>query len=102
MKPAGQKPFTASYLKGVSALVTRLFHVCLMAVLIPSFAFAATDESSVPNLVKKIQVAVSTVLVYGEDGSAQGLGSGFFISKKGLFVTNHHRYVAWVQWKSCT
>lgn len=46
-------------------------------------------ESLAP-LVKRIQPAVVTVITFNESGERLAIGSGFFINKEGLLITNYH------------
>ena len=47
-------------------------------------------EEDLPALVKRVQPAVVTITTYDSKGNAIGLGSGFFVSKDGEILTNHH------------
>ena len=47
-------------------------------------------ETKLTRLVKKIQPAVVTVVVYDINNEVANIGTGFFISKKGHLVTNYH------------
>ena len=47
-------------------------------------------ETDLTELVKNIQPAVATVVAYDVNGNVASLGTGFFISKEGLLVTNYH------------
>jgi len=48
------------------------------------------EPSDLTDIVSKINPAVVTVLKYDVDRKVTGLGSGFFINKEGLLITNHH------------
>ena len=54
------------------------------------FAGAASAENKLPELVKNVQPAVVTVVVYDNQRNITGLGSGFFVDDKGHLLTNHH------------
>ena len=45
---------------------------------------------SLKDLVGPIQKSVVTVINYDVDGDVSSIGSGFFISKSGVLVTNYH------------
>jgi S1-C subfamily serine protease len=59
----------------------------IFTIFFPEYAW--TQVSLAP-LVKKIQPAVATVITYNTSGEQLALGSGFFISKEGLLITNYH------------
>ena len=59
----------------------------LIVLVLAGQAHAATKLT---RLVKKIQPAVVTVIVYNIDNEVANIGTGFFISKKGDLVTNYH------------
>ena len=44
----------------------------------------------IKHIVAPVQQAVVTVITYDLDDRASTIGSGFFISKTGVLVTNHH------------
>lgn len=54
------------------------------------FAWQAPAQDTLPQLVKKVQPAVVTVIVYDAKGKVKRLGSGFFIDPEGRFLTNYH------------
>jgi tetratricopeptide (TPR) repeat protein len=60
--------------------------VILMVALCSPIA-AITDLTE---LVKIIQPAVATVVVYDVNSNVSNLGTGFFIDKTGILITNHH------------
>lgn len=47
-------------------------------------------QEDLPQLVKKIQPAVVTVIVYDAKGKVIRQGTGFFINQEGHFITNYH------------
>ena len=63
-----------------------IFLVVLMVALSSPIA-AVTDLTE---LVKIIQPAVVTVVVYDVNSNVSNLGTGFFIDKTGILITNHH------------
>ena len=63
-----------------------IFGVILMVALCSPIA-AITDLTE---LVKIIQPAVATVVVYDVNSNVSNLGTGFFIDKTGILITNHH------------
>lgn len=76
--------------------------MAVMAILaLPALLLAAGQVSTpddLPRLVKRIQPAVVTVIVYkdqtpgksGDPGKILAQGTGFFITPEGRFVTNYH------------
>ena len=59
----------------------------MMALAMASPAKSATDLTK---LVRKIQPAVVTVVVYDIDHNISNIGTGFFINKSGHLITNFH------------
>jgi tetratricopeptide (TPR) repeat protein len=59
----------------------------LIVLVLTSQAHAATQLT---RLVKKIQPAVVTVVVYDINNKVANIGTGFFITKKGDLITNYH------------
>lgn len=51
---------------------------------------AVLAETDLTELVKNIQPAVATVVAYDVNGNVASLGTGFFIGKQGILVTNYH------------
>lgn len=51
---------------------------------------SAAADSELTRLVKKIQPAVVTVIVYDADRHLSGIGTGFFVSPQGHLITNFH------------
>jgi len=66
---------------------TVLAKFFLLLILVAS---EALSQENLPALIKKIQPSVVTVTVYDSSGDSIGQGSGFFVSKAGDLVTNHH------------
>ena len=66
---------------------TRMILLVVLIVALSSPAGAATDLTK---LVKIIQPAVATVVVYDVNNNIANLGTGFFIDKTGILITNHH------------
>jgi tetratricopeptide (TPR) repeat protein len=58
----------------------------------------AAAQANLSRLVKKIQPAVATVIVYDVDLNIAGIGTGFFVNRQGHLITNFHvlagRYAA--------
>lgn len=51
---------------------------------------AATHALSLTELIERVRPAVVTVIVYDRRGKELGFGSGFFVSRGGELLTNHH------------
>ncbi len=62
----------------------------LTLLLICSWARQSISQENLPNLIKRIQPAVVTVIGYDAKGKIIRLGSGFFINGKGHIITNGH------------
>jgi tetratricopeptide (TPR) repeat protein len=67
----------------------------LLLLLVPAafllaYTHAAAADTALVRLVKKIQPAVATVIVYDLDRSISKIGTGFFINTQGALVTNFH------------
>jgi len=62
----------------------------LWVVLMMALSSPVTAVTDLTKLVKSIQPAVATVVVYDVDSNVANLGTGFFIDKTGTLVTNHH------------
>jgi Tfp pilus assembly protein PilF len=59
-------------------------------VLMIALSSPVTAVTDLTKLVKSIQPAVATVVVYDVNRNVANLGTGFFIDKTGTLVTNHH------------
>lgn len=59
---------------------------------LPTFQLAgdAAEQMPVEKIADKVRPSLLTVIHAGREGHAQGLGTGFVISKDGLVVTNFH------------
>lgn len=62
----------------------------LWVVLMVALSLPVTAVTDLTELVKSIQPAVATVVVYDVNSNVANLGTGFFIDKTGTLVTNHH------------
>jgi tetratricopeptide (TPR) repeat protein len=51
---------------------------------------AYASGAELPTLVKKIQPAVVTVVTYDINHEVKGIGTGFFVDRKGRLITNYH------------
>jgi tetratricopeptide (TPR) repeat protein len=65
----------------------RIILVVVLLVALCSPIAAVTDLTE---LVKIIQPAVATVVVYDVNSNVSNLGTGFFVDKTGLLITNYH------------
>ncbi|BCW92371.1 MAG: hypothetical protein KatS3mg007_0265 [Thermoanaerobaculum sp.] len=54
------------------------------------FVSSLSAQDPLPVMVKKISPSVVLVLTYDEKGTLLKQGTGFFISKNGEIITNHH------------
>jgi tetratricopeptide (TPR) repeat protein len=64
--------------------------VTLAAAVLLAAGPSAAADSDLTRLVKKIQPAVVTVIVYDAERNISGIGTGFFVSPQGHLVTNFH------------
>ena len=62
----------------------------LLGVLMLGLSSPVTAVTDLTRLVKSIQPAVATVVVYDVNNNVANLGTGFFIDRTGILVTNHH------------
>lgn len=69
---------------------THLNIVTLAAAVLLAAGPSAAADSDLTRLVKKIQPAVVTVIVYDVERHISGIGTGFFVSPQGHLVTNFH------------
>jgi S1-C subfamily serine protease len=51
---------------------------------------SATKSLDLTSLIRRVRPAVVTVIVYDHRGKELGFGSGFFVSRGGELLTNHH------------
>ena len=67
----------------------RLF---LFACILLPFLISTTplSQENLPAIIKKIQPSVVLIQTYDKNGNPINLGTGFFISKDGEFITNQH------------
>jgi tetratricopeptide (TPR) repeat protein len=68
----------------------KLRRYIVLSLLAIAVSTAALAEVDLTELVKNIQPAVITVVAYDVNGNVASLGTGFFINKQGLLVTNYH------------
>jgi tetratricopeptide (TPR) repeat protein len=64
--------------------------IILLVVLMAALSSPVTAVTELTELVKFIQPAVTTVVVYDVNSNVANLGTGFFIDKTGILITNHH------------
>jgi tetratricopeptide (TPR) repeat protein len=64
--------------------------VILAVMLVFALSSPIAAVTDLTELVKTIQPAVATVVVYDADNNISNLGTGFFIDKSGILITNHH------------
>ena len=75
----------ASFVVGVLAL--RVYQLLTSPAAVVQSNVGGED---LPALVKRVQPAVVTITSYDSKNKAIGQGSGFFVSKDGEILTNHH------------
>lgn len=64
--------------------------IIVLAVVMMGLSSPVWAVNDLTKLVKSIQPAVATVVVYDVNGDVANIGTGFFIDKTGILVTNHH------------
>ena len=62
----------------------------LVGYLVLLSTYPALAGEDLPELVKRIQPAVVTIITYNGENKTTGQGSGFFIDKEGHLVTSYH------------
>jgi tetratricopeptide (TPR) repeat protein len=62
----------------------------LWVAMMVALASPVTAVTDLTKLVKTIQPAVATVVVYDVNSKVANIGTGFFIDKTGILITNHH------------
>jgi tetratricopeptide (TPR) repeat protein len=73
----------------------KLYHRASLKILL-GFVFVSilvapsSQAVSLGKLVKKIQPAVVTIITYDLENKPVGVGSGFFVDKRGHLMTNYH------------
>lgn len=74
--------------------IRAILYTLILAMTISACATAPprieTSPWDIKHIVAPVQQAVVTVITYDLDDRASTIGSGFFISKTGVLVTNHH------------
>lgn len=55
-----------------------------------AFLSSAQAQDILPELIKKIEGSVVSLIAYDKDGKAIARGSGFFINQKGDMITSRH------------
>lgn len=79
-------------------MISRMLVLLISTAWLLAGASPVRAQPSLTRLVKKIQPAVATVIVYDAERNIANIGTGFFINPKGHLITNHHvlagRYAA--------
>jgi tetratricopeptide (TPR) repeat protein len=70
--------------------MNRLFNRILVVLIMLTWTGAVDADTRLTRLVKKIQPAVVTIIVYNMNKEVENIGTGFFVDKKGHLVTNYH------------
>lgn len=69
----------------------KLFTMLALSLLLSTLpAGPAAAEADLSQLIKEVEPAVLFIRIYNQDKQPLGLGSGFFISPDGEFITNRH------------
>ena len=68
----------------------RLFQTWIIFLVCISLYSSSLAQENLPAIIKKIAPSVVLVLAYDDNRDFLGQGSGFFISKDGVVVTNRH------------
>jgi tetratricopeptide (TPR) repeat protein len=72
------------------SMMNQKFKIFLFALIVFVLAAQANAATKLTRLVKKIQPAVVTVIVYDIKKEVANIGTGFFVDKTGYLVTNYH------------
>ncbi|HWQ60977.1 MAG TPA: serine protease, partial [Negativicutes bacterium] len=69
----------------------KVLAIMLAAVLLlNAWPRPAAAEADLAQLVREVEPAILFIQMYDQNGDAYGLGSGFFVSPEGEFLTNRH------------
>jgi tetratricopeptide (TPR) repeat protein len=71
-------------------MITRLTLCLLSTAWLLASGAPVNAQPALSRLVKKIQPAVATVIVYDAERNIANIGTGFFVSPQGHLITNHH------------
>jgi hypothetical protein len=74
------------------ATMSRIVTGVLLASLVPAVVAAQSvpARKDIPAIAKSANGSIVSIVMSDKDGKAIGQGSGFFVSKDGLVVTNYH------------
>ena len=64
--------------------------LCLAATTVAADRSISAAEENLPAIIKRVEPSIVVVLTYNKQESLLGQGTGFFISKEGDVITNHH------------
>lgn len=70
--------------------IKRVLFILLKSCLFLFLTGVAYAEVSLPDLVKKIEPAVVTIVNYSSRDRVSGLATGFFVNREGHLITNYH------------
>ncbi len=68
----------------------NILAICLLLFLFTSQSQAWWGQKEPPELAKRAQPSVVTIITYDKNGKRLGQGSGFFVDGKGHLITNYH------------
>lgn len=74
----------------VTAPWKKRFTAFALGLLLLAAPSPAAAEADLAQLVREVEPAVLFIVMFDRDGDRYGLGSGFFISPEGEFLTNRH------------
>ena len=76
-----------SHLRCPKIVYLQFLIICFF---ILGFVHLVQAKADLTSLVKKIQPSVVTIITYGHKNNTLNQGSGFFIDRAGLLITNYH------------
>lgn len=83
--------FAGGEAMGSATTGKKIFLTFLLAAsLLLASASPAAAETDLAQLVRDVEPAVLFIVMFDRDGDQYGIGSGFFVSPEGEFLTNRH------------
>jgi tetratricopeptide (TPR) repeat protein len=70
--------------------MNKFVHIILGSLISLTTTVHSSAEVDLTQLVNKVRPAVVTIVVYDINRQVTGIGSGFFIDKRGHLITNYH------------
>jgi tetratricopeptide (TPR) repeat protein len=64
--------------------------LCLIGVMLIGDPPASNAQEDLPAIIRRVEPSIVVILTYNQQGKMTGQGTGFFVSKEGDVITNHH------------